>query len=441
MKTISLGRAKRNSAIVILSSLALLMVMVPRSFASAGPEMSVLRPASALRAGMNERTYQLMRAQIPLDQAAQRIRDSAAGTRAGRSGFVQVRVSAERRALTVYWHGHVPAAMRHLFSALRSHVRLAVRPARYSLAELNAAVSQVFRSHRGTVESAGPLTDGSGIQVGVAGHAPALSPRTARKLFRTTVPVTVYSAHPAQLLTCQPNQADNAGPGSRCDDLPPNFWGGAVISVFANGFINSFCSTGFGVHFSNGSTGILTAGHCVRGPDAPSGSSWWNGQATTELGGTASSPYIASATTASHDSGVIVTPQGSGHQYYDGSSIFSGDTHNTKTVAGQQAANPGDWVCESGSFGGVLCNVHVQSTGQTKLFDNNTHKISGLAIASGANSGQPTGGDSGGPVFSLASGAGRVTAKGTVTGTDGTSVYFTPMQVISADLGVSVNTG
>jgi hypothetical protein len=44
-------------------------------------------------------------------------------------------------------------------------------------------------------------------------------------------------------------------------------------------------------------------------------------------------------------------------------------------------------------------------------------------------------------VFSLAAGAGTVTAKGTIIGSDGVTVAFTPWQVISADLGVSMNTG
>jgi len=53
---------------------------------------------------------------------------------------------------------------------------------------------------------------------------------------------------------------------------------------------------------------------------------------------------------------------------------------------------------------------------------------------------QPTGGDSGGPVFSLA-GTGTVTAKGTVTGGAGPDFWYTPIDEVQKDLGLTVNTG
>jgi len=400
--------------------------------------MAASRPAHGLPFGLSAVGFHRMLAQVPLDEAAAKIRHAAAGTPAGRRGFVQIRVDAGRSSLTVYWHGRVPASMRHLFSALGRHLRLLVRPARYSLAELNHAISLASRANPRRVASAGPLTDGSGIQVGVTGRLPAVSPGAAERLFHTTVPVTVVAAPPARLYTCQDNPSDTLGPGSRCYDLAPGFWGGAVISIFGNGYILTYCSTGFGVHYSNGSTGMLTAGHCIHSDEVPSGSTWWNGQATTELGSTGHTPFLASST-ASHDSGVIVTPAGSGDRYYDGPSIYAGDTYNTKVVTGQLPSNPGDWMCESGAIGGVLCNIKVLSTGDTTWLGG--YHISGLVSATDPSSSAPVPGDSGGPVFSLA-GTGAVTARGTITGgVSGIVIYYTPMDVISKDLGVTVNTG
>jgi hypothetical protein len=358
----------------------------------------------------------------------------------GHDGFVQIRVDAGHAMLTVYWHGRVPADMQRLFAALRHQVRLVLAPARYLAAQLGQAVWHVLHSHSGLAITGpvGPLADGSGIQVGVAGRVPALDAAAMRKRFGTAVAITVISGQrPAQAQTCNPYSGDTLGPPARCNDLPPDFWGGAVLTLRSGSAVTGWCSTGFGVHFSNGSTGMLTAGHCILGNN-----SWWNGQNSSELGTAANTPFIGDPFTPSHDSGVGRTPSISGDHYYDGNSIYAGDTHNTKTVVGQQSTNPGDWVCESGAFGGVLCAIHVLNTGQTDAFD--VGMISGLAQASG-NTSQPAVGDSGGPVFSL-TGTGTVTAKGTWTGVgpdingNGDYLWFTPMQVISRDLGVTVNT-
>jgi hypothetical protein len=60
-----------------------------------------------------------------------------------------------------------------------------------------------------------------------------------------------------------------------------------------------------------------------------------------------------------HDWAAI--PAGTGDQIYYGPGIYSGDTHATRTVAGQHATSVGDSLCESGSFGGLLCNFTVSA--------------------------------------------------------------------------------
>ncbi len=197
------------------------------------------------------------------------------------------------------------------------------------------------------------------------------------------------------------------------------------------------CSTGFGVHSTvDSKTYMLTAEHC--GND---GDTFKNGQQSETLG-----PMYGE--NASHDDGAILASVGDA--YYDGNGILDGDTHNTKLVAGQQSVNPGDWVCESGAAGGVVCNLQVprqNGTNQTWTYCCDDHGdtliVFPMAVTNkgsgGVGQGLPVPGDSGGPVFSLA-GGNEVTAKGiAVAGTD-SQMGFMPISVISTDFKVMVNT-
>lgn len=434
-------RRRRTYAVTAAISAIALMPITLSAAAASGQTRTASSVARPLPFGLSPRDNSLMLAQIPLDKAAEQIRHAAGLAPAGQRGLVQIAVDDGHSALTVYWHGRVPAAIGRLSASLRHHIRVLFKPARYSLVTLERAVRTVVEGHH-EVLSAVPLADGDGIEVGVSGRFPSLSDRAARADLGSAVPVQLLRVRQSHTAECTAPHAsgDNAGPGSRCDDLAPGFWGGAVISLFSN-YVYAWCSTGFGVHNPSGLQGMLTAGHCVRGPDVQSGTTWWNGQATTELGSTVHSPFQGTLT-PSDDSGVIVTPAGSGDRYYDGPSIFAGDTHNTKVVVGQQSSNDGDWLCESGSFGGVKCGIQVAHTGATVCFNSpnpNSCVSPGFYISNvvETNGPQPIPGDSGGPVFSLA-GTGEVTAKGTVTG-DGQFGYYTPMNVITNDVVVTVN--
>jgi hypothetical protein len=145
---------------------------------------------------------------------------------------------------------------------------------------LDQAVAQVMHARSGVpITGAGPLTDGSGIQVFVAGARPAISPQA---LFRVSVPVkfaTMTSPRPA---ACWANSGqtvpgDTLSAPARCNDMSPGYWGGAVIinQTYGNG-----CSTGFGVHSTvDSKTYMLTDSHCGN-----AGDSFTNGQQNQTLG-------------------------------------------------------------------------------------------------------------------------------------------------------------
>jgi hypothetical protein len=316
--------------------------------------------------------------------------------------------------LTVYWHGPVPADIAGLFASLRPGIRVDVKSAAYSAAELDQAVNQVLHATsavRAMDVRAAP--DGSGIIVGVAGALPSVS---GQRLFGTSVPVQLQSL--TFTLHQQTRTADK-----------PLFWGGAVI----NG-PQGQCSSGFGAHDSNGITYMVSAAHCSSGNSTYR---FTNGNATATLG-----PMTGRV--PSHDDGLIVTT--SGNAYYDSPGVLAGDTSNYKTVAGQGALNLGNSVCESGAFGGVHCGLIVEETGINNVLTSSGTRVNGLTLTSLASDGTLTvDGDSGGPVFSLAPNN-RVTAKGIILGwvadNEGNlSEGVMPMTTITSDFGVHVNTG
>jgi hypothetical protein len=438
------GRLSRwPTAITAACLLGLVATAGAAQAGSVTPARSARAQVTAARSGrsqappenMSPATHHLMLAQIPLDNAATRIRRVAAGPGAGHDGLVQIAVDDAAHRLTVYWHGKVPADLRRLLDSLSRHLTIRVVAARYSAAELSQAVSQVMQARSGlSITQAGPLTDGSGIRVGVAGAVPAISRLRALRL---RVPVTLIHRSAARAATCyatlnQTVGSDNIGQPSRCDDLSPGFWGGAVLINANHG---NGCSTGFGMHSTvDSKTYLVTASHCGN-----LGEPFLNGQ----LGETVGSVYLEKH---SHDDAAVLA--NSGNQYYDGAGIYQGDTHHSKFVGGEQPSNVGDLLCESGAYGGVMCGIQVfalnltmsyldEDTGTTITVVNVAEMSKGFG---GDNNGFLTPGDSGGPVFSLASNN-RVTAKGINLAIDASDNYYMTIDWVSADFKVTVNTG
>ena len=326
--------------------------------------------------------------------------------------------------------------MQRLISRLRARVDLRVVQTRYSLATLNRDVLRAISSGSG-VAGGYPLTDGSGIHLSV--HAP--SARSAASVAsamrsRLGIPVVATPSGAAVLQYCAvPKSHATLGPGSRCYDLE-NFWGGDVIQ---SPYV--FCSGGFGVHNSAGGEYLMTAAHCAWNRSAyVNGISFHNGQDPAHWQGIGAITDVP----GEHDWAAI--PAGTGDQIYYGPGIYSGDTHTTRTVAGQHATSVGDSLCESGSFGGLLCNFTVTQLNYSYHQTGPSQTWTNLALATSGSGQWTMAGDSGGPWFSL-DGSTKVWAMGIHHGllenaaNQPVDEMFTPVTVATSDSGLTVNTG
>jgi hypothetical protein len=424
------GLAIRIMAIVVILGLSTGLA-ASRARASSG-RVSPAHGSPAPVPGMTPLMVKRMMAQIPLDAAATQIQHAAATLGVRHDGFFETAVDADRHSLTVYWRGTVPRSIGQLIRSLAGpQVRISVVSTTYDLAQLSEALGKA--SHVPGFVSGAPLHDGSGISVILAASAPAVS------FPRVGVPVHVART-PRRgrfMFTCAPGFPGVTEPAlpapSRCDDRSPGFWGGDVI---LNNTAGAACSTAFGVHDSRGNGYMVTAAHCsVKAEDTPpvNGISFTNGDVTQPMGRSIDAP-------GPHDAALI--PTSAGNRYYDGPGIRNGDTHNTKLVIGQGGTSVGDWLCESGAFGGVRCGLHV--TDVNAMESDGVLTFSGVAYASGP---LVIGGDSGGPWFALAPRPGTVSARGVTSGTffspsnGNLEDTFTPMSVVTQDTGVTVNTG
>jgi hypothetical protein len=433
MKAIRITRPRHAITLFVLAALGLFLGLAPTSYASTGPGHRAHAAAPMPRMpGLTPRIYALMRAQVPLDRAATQIQDAAAKPAknadpkpvAGFSGFFETQVNDATRTLTVRWHGQVPADIMRLIKRLRGKVTIRIAHTRYSLATLNHAVSHALRIDS-AVTGGYPLNDGSGVHIDVR----TMNVRAVELAMRPRLGVPVIASPSGGVrlqATCTFAPGDTAGPGSRCYDLPPGFWGGDVIqSAYAG------CTGGFGVHDASGNTYMLTAAHCAETSPGvyQNGVNFWNGNYTAYMGQITDVP-------GPYDWAEI--PTSTANRYYDGPGIYAGDSYYTKQVVGQQGTSVGDWLCESGAFGGVKCSMRV-----TALNYSDGTWIS-MALAS-AGAGYSINGDSGGPWFSLAW-SGAVTAAGIHHGitTDmfghPTAEVFTPISLVNNLAGFWVNT-
>jgi streptogrisin D len=209
----------------------------------------------------------------------------------------------------------------------------------------------------------------------------------------------------------------------RLNDTAP-FWGGGRIQNNDN---NAFCSAGWPVTVG-GANYMLTAGHCGR-----PGGGWNNGN---------DSVFFGTGALENVDHDVLLISASVGGRMWDGG-VGSGEF--TKGVAGSDNAFPGEFLCTSASVSGAVCNFRTSDSFQFSFCDDDAYGnfecYSDLVLADQLD-GQPGArpGDSGGPVFSL-SGTDRVIAKGTITGSGGSTLAFQDFVTAQRDLGISVITG
>ncbi|MBM7815090.1 S1 family peptidase [Saccharothrix algeriensis] len=349
-----------------------------------------------------------MLAQRPYVDAASRIEGAAHDA----AGFAGVAVRDDR--VVVWWKGDPPARVAEEVG--RSRVRVEVRPAAHSWAELRVAADRV--AARMKADPASPVhmvrvpVDGSRVVALVDRDVTDVSPA------ESGVPVEVVRhqrLHPA------------AGPATRYNDG----WNGDAHGPFAGGgaIVNrengTRCTAGFGVRDGSGARFLLTAGHCGR-----VGRGWDNGNRSRFIGD-------ARAEHAAHD--LLLVAANSSDRMWDG-----GATANsfTKRVSGWDRAVAGAMVCQSGSTSGALCGVRnsddfVHSYCDTDAYGNyECYSDLVYAYAEDRTRTVCRGGDSGGPVFTPA-GTGVVRAVGTLSGCGGWALLYQDFHTATRDLGIT----
>jgi len=361
---------------------------------------------------MDER---LARLQEPLSAAANRLYDAASA--GGAQGYAGITVDVEGQGVNLFWKGDPPQAVVTALAAERKSVRVRSLSALHAKAELLEDVTQIVadesarnvpREKRAHALSISP--DGSGITVTVEARDAA---EEARRSQRNVIVTNVAS--------------DSVHPLTRQNDSPP-WWSGARIYVGGGG-----CTTGFGV-YSGSAQWMITAAHCAsQGSTAYDGAYDLMGSVGTVIPGidteliNLSSPNV-------------------GGYMYDGA--WNDPNSYAKPVVGRAANFVGEYVCTSGSYSGVQCDLQINA-------DNESRVINGVNVRSLIRAARTDGsfgagtGDSGGPVFSVSpsDGYANVTARGGISLGEGSPVSCTAgvagtcyNQIIYMPISVIVNT-
>ncbi|MFD3330522.1 hypothetical protein [Streptomyces sp. NPDC058701] len=322
-------------------------------------------------------------------------------------GLGSIRLDLAGRGLDVFWKGQVSAAVQSVIdAAVGRGVGVTVRPAAYTGAELEAAAGSLMDRRDGAalrIVSAGPLSDSSGLAVGVSG---SVSDATALPLIRDSqIPMLVSGDQQAGTPVERVAQASGDAVVSyqdRWTDLLP-VYGGAHLSTKSGG-----CSTAFAFQRPEpgGSTYkrdiMLTAAHCL--PDDPVG-------ATVKVGATKAVvldklPYKDVAVL---DMKALNT--GLGRVWYGAYKGIGGLT--VKDVKGAKGNYVNQYVCANGSYTGTSCNAIVDATGVVFDYGYGGGPVHGLVKASSTDGTSIAGnGDSGGSFFELAGDGSSVYAKG-----------------------------
>jgi hypothetical protein len=254
------------------------------------------------------------------------------------SGDVDIPAAYNR--VVLFWHGSMPAALRHLLDTASWRGLVTIRPARYSPGRLQAAARTAIGA--AGVDSTGPSADYAGVVVQFT--ATARRSAALKSLAHLGVPVTFTT--PAR-----PIPADRAG-----DTAPPI--GGDLVKGHPGG---KACSLGVTVTWGH-TTGITTANHC--------GVNRWTGFA--------SGARLGTSVTSKHSKPLDV-------QAISGSRglpfVQTGAWNGTKIAGVYRGENPpnGVKICTSGGVTGQVCAGTLMRVRTVRTFV----KLSGRRVGPG----------------------------------------------------------
>lgn len=335
------------------------------------------------------------------------------------SGFAGM--AFEDEGVSLYYKGELSQAMLAALSEARTHGSVNVKPALFSLAELEAdgaKIEAAARAHGASdIQTIGFNYDGSGLEIermpadavaalasarARAGKGAVWSAEQVIGELELSAPVHVTVATE----TINPH-------ATRTSDTPPWNGGGRWQTYHDTNHdgigdvLVGSCTTGFGV-VASGRTWILTAAHCASLGDI----AYHSG---TRMGPINSDQW-------QYD--MLLIDTAGWYLIFDGSPT----TSYTKRVNSWGYFATNELVCQSGSTSGTICGLKTGSSTNVTIACCDSDGDYGYTIyglikttqINGLTASRP--GDSGGPVFTL-DGTG-VRAKGTLFGGSGTTMYF-----------------
>jgi hypothetical protein len=362
-----------------------------------------------------------------------------------RSGYVGSIDNLARKATRIMWYG----PRTHLLTAIiaegaRRGITVRVQHRRYSLQQINAASAAIFRQAAAGQWAGFKVSAVAGLSatqqgITVEGTYTAVPPSRRAPQVRSLA--TVVRGVPVRVL---PGQDISLRDGRDADTAPFNA-GGFMYGYYTG----AWCSSGFSIKI-NGTAHTITARHCDDGnaagdyvdandhtaPSPPPTSQWYG-------------KYLG----FSADGGAMVMGNtGSALMFNHGWNSTS-----SSTVIGYENLGVNDLVCTEGGNSGEHCNVKVTNLAVT--IDDGYGDLSTIEAVQTGGGIASMGGDSGGPVMSLANtSSGQVRAAGMIQAGNndastncgasylhvacGPDVYFTSMvTIVNSISGASLITG
>ncbi|MDQ1295542.1 MAG: streptogrisin [Actinomycetota bacterium] len=312
--------------------------------------------------------------------------------------FAGIVIDPDANMFTLYVHGQPNAASSKVLQGQNQKgFRVVVRQAPYSRAGLDQAQDTLWQQRNALgIEAVVAREDGTGLVADVRSSSTKAAVRSADQSLNTVagVPVTVRQT------SWKPTGAD----GTRQSDTSP-YWGGAQI--FAG---NKACTSSFAVRDAQ-STYLVTAGHCFNaGTTVENGSGKPVGKVT-----------FNALTSGKRLDAALIKARAQGY-VYDGA--YNDGNGYRKPVAGYRRPAVGMYVCQSGAFSGVTCNIKVTYMGKRIRLDEPGRPVAVTDEAEQQNHTAAAGeGDSGGPVFTVSPDDNytRMTVVGIVGGGDQTT--------------------
>lgn len=339
-------------------------------------------------------------ASLPLTHVADLIDDAAA--KSSPNGSAGIEIHPESTSISVYWKGEPPTAVQEVINS-QTDVHVNLIPAKFSLEELDSAMREIMPAYepsKGTsdyaIQRVEEGIDGSGLIV------------AARKFTDEKRKELLANPYVKSLTTDAPTGRNL----TRQNDSSPWYAGGRMRVDGANP-----CSTGFALENADGTDYLLSAAHC----DSASSNTVRDGTYSDVLG---SVSYVYGSVDA-----LLINVSGSAMgRMFDGARNESPTSY--QPVRGSSGSHKGDYLCASGSYAGIRCNLKVidmnigRNVNGFTVIQHSAQQVTAGGVAA-AN------GDSGGPV--ITNSPSQVYARGLIS-------QYEPGTSVSCGSGVASGT-